>query len=86
MGDPGTLHFESLERPVAGGDGTDKAVSDWLTHCEGCLVRIEFGRTRWFLEDLINRQFQVRVPVLEEVFEEQRKELAGTVEASCWNC
>lgn len=71
MRDPRTLHLEPLERPVAGGDGTNEAMRNWLTHCEDGLVSIEFSRSRWFLQDFIDSQFQVRVPVLEEILEEQ---------------
>ena len=71
MRDPGTFHLELLERPVAGRDGTDEAGRGWLANCKNCLVHIEFGRSRWFLQDLIDRQFQVRVPFLEEIFEKQ---------------
>lgn len=79
MGDPSSLHLESFERPIACRDGAHETLRYTITVELELLHRVEFGCALRLLEDLVDVGFEIVVELLEEIFEEERKELASTV-------
>lgn len=77
--DAGALHLEPLERPVARRDGAHKALRDAITVELELLDRVKLGRAVGLLEDLVNVRLEVVVELLEQVLEQERQELAGSV-------
>jgi hypothetical protein len=71
VGDAGSLHLESLERPVAGRDRADEAGGDEVAVHPERLERVELGRSVRLLEDLIDVKLEVGVELLEKVLKQK---------------
>ena len=69
VGDPGALHLEALEGPVAGRDGAHEPLRDPVAVQLELLDRVELGRALRLLEDLVNVRLEVVVELLEQVLE-----------------
>jgi hypothetical protein len=78
VGDSGTLHLESLERPVSRRDGADESLRDAVAVELKLLDGVELGRAVRLLEDLVDVGLEVVVELLEEIFEEERQKLTST--------
>ena len=67
------VHFEPLEGPVSGGDGSHEAgcneISSELHGVEG----VKLSRARGFFKDLVDPRLQRHVEGLKKVFKQQRE-------------
>lgn len=77
MGNTCPLDVESLKRPVAGGDGTDKRLSDGITTLTNQSPGIERTGTVGLFQNFVHSLFELAVKSLERIFKEQRQKLTG---------
>ena len=73
MGHPSSVHFESFEGPVSGGDGPHEAGRDEIPSELHSVEGVELGRAGRFFEDLVDAGLQCHIEGLEKVFKQQRE-------------
>lgn len=73
MGHPSSVHFESFEGPVPGGDGPHEAGCDEISSELHGVERVKLSRAGGFFENLVDPGLQCHVEGLKKVFKQQRE-------------
>lgn len=76
--DAGAIHTKTLERPITRRDRADESRGDEISLELHGIERVKLVSARWLLENFVDRRFEVRVVGLEQVLEQESKQLTSS--------